>query len=240
MPNVDTALGRAWTWWRRGGWYFAVVLGSFGILSPIPYAHAATRLRDARLWAWSALYAVGVATVLVLAETAPKDATGRPDGGIMTAFQVVLTLALWTVPCIQLRSIRRRAHRLPEPHPAGTDSAHPAVAAALAARARRTEARRLAAVDPPLARELGIGRPDLRRGFDDGGLVELNTAPAAVIAHLCDLPRVVADQVVGARVDGVGTLTGPDDLMAYLDLPLVVHERIRDRGIVLDVLPARR
>jgi len=77
------------------------------------------------------------------------------------------------------------------------------------ARARRADARRLAAVDPPLARELGIGRPNLRRGLDDGGLVELNTAPAAVIAHLCDLP-------------------------------LVVHERIRDRGIVLDVLPARR
>lgn len=107
MANVSTALGRAWTWWRRGGWYFAVVLGSFGILSPIPYAHAATWLRDARLWAWTALYATGVATVFVLADAAPKDATGRPEGGLLTTVQVLLTLALWTVPCLQLRSVRR-------------------------------------------------------------------------------------------------------------------------------------
>lgn len=49
------------------------------------------------------------------------------------------------------------------------------------ARARRDQARSLRANDPAVARELGIGLDlglDLGRGYDDGGPVDLNTAPA--------------------------------------------------------------
>jgi hypothetical protein len=34
---------------------------------------------------------------------------------------------------------------------------------------------------PVLARELRIGRPDVPRQFDDGGLVDLNHAPVPVL-----------------------------------------------------------
>jgi len=47
----------------------------------------------------------------------------------------------------------------------------PALAAAIACRQRRQQARQLLANDPGLARELRIGRPDLPRDYDDGGLV---------------------------------------------------------------------
>lgn len=50
-------------WFARGGWYFAVVLLSFGILSPIPFAHAATRLRGIH-WDWPVVYIVAVVTLL--------------------------------------------------------------------------------------------------------------------------------------------------------------------------------
>jgi hypothetical protein len=42
---------------------------------------------------------------------------------------------------------------------------------------------------PEQLREYGIGRPDLKRGNDDGGLVELNSAPAEV---LMTIPGVTA------------------------------------------------
>ena len=235
---TTTAAHRAWRWFRRGGWYFPVVVASFGFLSAVPFAHAATRLRTACAWGWAALYLAATATVFVLAGSAPKDAAGVPDGGAITTLQVLLTIALWIVPCFQLRGVRRRAYRLPDP--AVTDSdVHPAVAQALAARQRRADARRLAGDDPLLARDLGIGRPDLRRGYDDGGLVELNTAPAAVIAGLCEVPRDVADQIVAGRVHGTGSLSRPEELMIYLDLPPDAHDRLRDRGIVLAATPTR-
>ena len=49
----------------------------------------------------------------------------------------------------------------------------------------RREARRLQQDNPVLAQELKIGRPDLPRGYDDGGLVDVNHVPAAILAsHL--------------------------------------------------------
>ncbi len=64
---------------------------------------------------------------------------------------------------------------------------------------RREEARALLVDDPALARELGIGRPDLRTGYDDGGLVDLNRAPAEAIAGLPGLTSEHADALVAAR-----------------------------------------
>ena len=54
------------------------------------------------------------------------------------------------------------------------------------------------AEDPALARSLGIGRPDLARGYDDGGLVDLNTASAPVIAQVCGLDAALAEAIVAA------------------------------------------
>ncbi|BCJ44790.1 hypothetical protein GCM10010168_16030 [Actinoplanes ianthinogenes] len=45
------------------------------------------------------------------------------------------------------------------------------------ARTRRDLARRFAAIDPAAAVQAGIGRPDLLRYLDDGGLVDVNNAP---------------------------------------------------------------
>ena len=67
--------------------------------------------------------------------------------------------------CIKLASIRREIFRRP-----GWESppADPQADEVVRARARRSRARALWADDPAAARELGIGRPDLGRGYDDG------------------------------------------------------------------------
>ena len=40
-----------------------------------------------------------------------------------------------------------------------------------------------------LAQELKIGRPDLPRDYDDGGLVDVNHVPAAILAARLGLAR---------------------------------------------------
>ncbi|MFC4072184.1 BTAD domain-containing putative transcriptional regulator [Actinoplanes subglobosus] len=62
-------------------------------------------------------------------------------------------------------------------------------------RARRDLARQFALVDPAGARMAGIGRPDLLRPFDDGGLVDLNHAPPQEIARLRGITPYQAHQI---------------------------------------------
>jgi hypothetical protein len=50
--------------------------------------------------------------------------------------------------------------------------------------------------DVELARELGIGRPDLPRQMDDGGLIDLNHVPVSVMAGLLGLSEADAAKVV--------------------------------------------
>ncbi|WP_432984611.1 BTAD domain-containing putative transcriptional regulator [Dactylosporangium sp. CA-233914] len=75
----------------------------------------------------------------------------------------------------------------------------PSAAVELAQRVRREQARQLVNHHPSIARELRIGRPDLPRTFDDGGLVDINTAPETIIGSLHgigpdDARRIIADR----------------------------------------------
>ncbi len=100
----------------------------------------------------------------------------------------------------------------------------------LAARQRRERARTLVADDPLMARELRIGRPDLARTYDDGGLVDLNSAPAAIIAQICELDATGADAIVTARGSG---FTSIDEVFILTDIPVANWDMMRDRAIVL-------
>jgi DNA uptake protein ComE-like DNA-binding protein len=133
--------------------------------------------------------------------------------------------------CIQLRSLRREVYDTSEAVLAERD---PAVARALAARAKREEARRILAKDPSLARDLGIGRPDLGKGFDDGGLVDLNSADAATIARVCEIPQKYAETIVAARGTRGGAYFNVGEALVDVDLPPDVQERLQDRCIVYE------
>jgi hypothetical protein len=50
-----------------------------------------------------------------------------------------------------------------------------------------------------LAAELRIGRPDLPRHFDDGGLIDVNTVPAQVLSRLPGLRPEEAESGGGRR-----------------------------------------
>ena len=73
-----------------------------------------------------------------------------------------------------------------------------------------------------------IGRPDLPRSFDDGGLVDLNRVPATVIAELPGFTAELAQRVVSVRGSRGGFLTA-DDLVVFAGVPVDVLELCRDR-----------
>jgi hypothetical protein len=201
-------------WFREGGWYLVLDVVTFGMASPIPFAHAAVRLKRPVAWVWPVLYAAAVTTLLVLVR---KDDPDNTVGGLLVGLTIVAFChLLW---------VRRQVW------PRGAAPVDPAMAAALAAREKREQARKIVADDPALARELRIGRPDLDRRFDDGGLVDLGAAPAATIAEVCGIDLAVAEQIVQTRqARPFDTL---DDAFTWADIPYALWERVRDRAVVV-------
>ncbi len=214
-------------WFAHGGWYFFVVVLSFGILSPIPFAHAAARLRNPLHWLTPVVYIAAV--VFAFASTRPNDPSSPGAWIAMTVLLVSVVHLIWLRR--QVWPVGGAAPARSRPAVAEPATVDPAVAAALAARDRRAGARKIVANDPLLARELKIGRPDLRRDYDDGGLVDLNWAPAAAIADICGIDPGLAGRVVEART--ASPFTQVDDVFAYVDMPVGLWDRVRDRAVVV-------
>jgi hypothetical protein len=75
--------------------------------------------------------------------------------------------------------------------------------------------------------ELKIGRPDLPRSYDDGGLIDVNHVPAGVLVSHLGLARAEAAEVVAAR-DRLGRFASADELSAYTELTPDRVDGLRD------------
>lgn len=113
-----------------------------------------------------------------------------------------------------------------------TDDNDKQVSAARQRLKRRAEARKIAIDDPMLARELGIGRPDLGGRFDDGGLVDVNHSPAEVLVTLPGIDHGVAGRIVATRSELDG-FTSVEELSVTLDLHPTQLDAIADRLLFL-------
>lgn len=96
----------------------------------------------------------------------------------------------------------------------------------------RRKAFRIATDDPGLAHELGIGRADLQRTFDDGGLVDVNTVPAEVLAQLPGMTADMAERIVRVR-EIRGPYRSVEELGVFADLPPGVTDALTDYLIFL-------
>ncbi|MER6595815.1 hypothetical protein ABT214_28975 [Micromonospora purpureochromogenes] len=103
-------------------------------------------------------------------------------------------------------------------------------------RVRREHARYLLYHYPAARNDLRIGRPDLPRTFDDGGLIDVNAVPEQVLAGL---PGLTADECRQIAVDR--WLRGPyaslEELAGRCLLPPTATDRLRE---LLFFLPATR
>ncbi|GAA0958720.1 ComEA family DNA-binding protein [Actinocorallia libanotica] len=106
-----------------------------------------------------------------------------------------------------------------------------AIAMANMRRQLRQQAREHAR-DVVLARDLRIGRPDLPRHYDDGGLIDVNHAPAQVIASITGVTPEMAEHIVKVRAQVVG-FSSAEELSAVASLPPHLTPEIREYGIFL-------
>jgi DNA uptake protein ComE-like DNA-binding protein len=107
-----------------------------------------------------------------------------------------------------------------------------AIAAATMRRDLRRQAREQAAQDPALARELRIGRPDLPRQYDDGGLVDLNHAPGPVLTALSGVTPEIAERIVAMR-EHMGCFSSAEELVTTVDLHPDLILELKEYGIFL-------
>ena len=105
----------------------------------------------------------------------------------------------------------------------------PALEAARTRLERRDQGRHLLATQPALAREAGVGRPDIP-GADDYGLVDINHASPAALAGVPGVTRELTHQIVAQR-DQVGGFTSIEDLETCLNVPPGTIDQMRDTAI---------
>ena len=229
LPTRATSAPTAGERFRSGGWYFVLAICSAGFLAAVPFWHAASRLgrREVRKLAL-AYTAAGVYLAILMALTPPQQPDGTSGNETLSTISALSVLFVVVVACIQLRPLRRDVYGGGGLVPVQAD---PAVARALGARARREETRQLLSREPGLQRELGIGRPDLGRGYDDGGLIDVNTAPAEVIGRVADLERADAEAIVAARNARGGTWFNVGELLVDVPLPPSAQEQLRERAV---------
>lgn len=215
----------------NGRWYFYVTVFTAGFLAALPFWHAARRLDRPSVRRLALIYtAVGAFLVVLMALTPESNPDGSSGNSTISTIGGMAVVAVVVIACYQLVGLRREVYeglrdRVP------TSSAD-VLARAVATRQRRQEARRLHETDPALARELGIGRPDLGRGYDDGGLVDLNTASASLIATVSGIDREHADAVVAARSARGGTYIALGEVFMEAHLPSHVQEMLREHAVV--------
>ncbi|HEY1830590.1 MAG TPA: helix-hairpin-helix domain-containing protein [Acidimicrobiales bacterium] len=71
--------------------------------------------------------------------------------------------------------------------------------------------------NPTLADELGIGRPDIHRTFEDGGLIDVNHVPEPYLLHLPGIGSDLASRIVELR-KSIGGFDSTGDLEVTLDI----------------------
>jgi DNA uptake protein ComE-like DNA-binding protein len=203
---------------RRSRWPWLSLLPiGFGAWVPI---YAGVR---ARVTSWIALGAFWSAVAVAGWITSTSSThNGRHSDNAVAGFLVILA---WVGAAATSFVIRPAFERRME---------SPLYNAAERAEARlreRQDAKALARTNPALAREMGIGRPDIA-GAADAGLVDVNNAPASALMALPGIDDALATRIVEARVS-VGGFSSVEDLGVALDLDGNLVEELRDHVVFL-------
>jgi DNA uptake protein ComE-like DNA-binding protein len=209
---------------RQVAWA-SIPIWSIGFLSFVPFLGFAVINRRRRDWVVFGVYlAATIAMIVSLGAVNSSSGAGAAVGG----FIVALAGCAAVHTAVLFRPGREQA-AVPAGAPTGAAAgalAEPAsleqanreaVARAKSRLERWKEARRMVAAQPDLARDLKIGRPDLPRDYDDGGLVDVNHVPGAVLSAQLGLAPAEVTDVLTAR-ERLGRFTSADELCAYTQL----------------------
>jgi hypothetical protein len=202
-------------------WWASVPVWSIGFLSFVPFLVYAIMRRRGRDWAVFAGYLAATVAIFVALDASSQDSDAV--GGFI--------IALAGCAAVHAAVLFRPSRGLPPgAAPASVSPQQRNQAAVAAARdklERRKDARHLVATNPALARDLKIGRPDLPREYDDGGLVDVNHVPGAALASGLGLTPAEQRDVLAAR-DKLGRFGSADELCAYTQLSPDRVDELRD------------
>ncbi|WP_051326337.1 ComEA family DNA-binding protein [Glycomyces tenuis] len=161
-------------------------------------------------------------TWICLAGTFGDQAPGWADALIYAILPVVTVVAT-----VHLFVIRPLVWAPPAPAPDVLVARASGPEAVDRARRLRAQARGTVAADPMLAKRLGIGRPDLPRQFDDGGLVDLNHAPVGVLMSLPGVTAVSAKQIRD-RVERFGPFQSLGEVLLVVEISPTFEHHLRE------------
>lgn len=215
-------------WWALSPVY------SCSLVSFIPALHAAMKLRRRDLWYWASALIAGDVLSWFLIGSGPANPDGSTTPVQTVGVSIALVLAaVGTILAFRLRDAVFPPYRgvaaIPVAVPQQID---PAIANSLAARRRRVETAALCSRDPGLAHDLRVGRPDLARQYNDGGLIDVNHVPEAILVSHLGFSQDQARTVVDVR-NRIGGFLNADDLCSHAGLPIAHLDAMRDRIITL-------
>jgi SARP family transcriptional regulator, regulator of embCAB operon len=195
------------SWWL-------VLLVPLGLLGWAAFFYIGLRAQTRRWLVYAVVYFAGFMVVVALWDT--FDATDLDNH--RDDWSTGLLMVIWFVSAWHGWHVRPAfLDRIEELRDAPPDRAFERRVAAQEARHH-----------PKLAQTVGIGRPD-RPGAVDAYLVDVNGAPADVLARLPGLDDALARQVVETR-----PYTSVDELGSVFDLSPLVVEELRDRTVFIE------
>jgi DNA uptake protein ComE-like DNA-binding protein len=200
-------------------WAFVPFL-TFGLGTPFSFFYAAVRRQSLGLGTTAAGYGAGTAAWMALAGTGDV---------VLSTVGIIMMMMLWVAGSVHAFAVRPSIFPREAPH--NVRNAH-AIKLAKYRRTLREEARALAAEDPALAHELRIGRPDLPRGYDDGGLVDVNHAPSETLAQLPGVDEAIVERI-GRRRTEQGGFISVEEMAVDIDLPPALLPQISEYALFL-------
>jgi DNA uptake protein ComE-like DNA-binding protein len=199
---------------RSRAWLLLTI--PLGLTTWAAFLYIGIRARRARWLAFAGLYAAMLAAWIVLDTPHHPDSTAEGLGA-------GLALLTWIGGGIHAIAVSNDAARRIQ---ARND---PVLEAAKTRIERRAQGRRLLATQPTLAKEVGVGRPDVP-GADDYGLIDVNHCPAATLTRLPGMTLALARRTARERVPA-GGFSSVEDLGLLLDLPPGTVDQMRDTAI---------
>lgn len=208
---------------RQVAWA-SIPVWSIGFLSFVPFLALAVINRQRRDWIVFAIYlAATIGMIIAIGAVNSSSNAGGAVGGVIIALAGCAAVH----SAVLFRPGRDR-QALAAAGPASPDERNrEAVAQAKSRIERRKDARHLIATNPSLARDLKIGRPDLPRDYDDGGLVDVNHVPGPALGTALALSPAEVSDVLAAR-QRLGRFSSADELCAYTQLSPDRVDELRD------------
>jgi DNA uptake protein ComE-like DNA-binding protein len=213
VSNIDGVTERGWFW--RATWWWVLTL-PLGLTTWAAFRYAGSRTKRSDLRKASRAYAAALLAVILLV----LIGNGKGTLGNVAAFILIVT---WIVGMVHTALVGRNVNRQLSVINIS------ALRRAQQELDRRDYGRQLLATNPVLARQLGVGRPEVA-GSDSFGLVDVNHAGRPGLLMLPGLSDEHVRRVLDYRDKG-GSFVSVGDLALYLDLPQTTIGPLEDTAV---------